>query len=64
MFLFLFGGMWIWGLGISEAVECFKWGLMDHPTRNMEDIGAEDDLNCADLAGPRGFSGEECYYVA
>jgi hypothetical protein len=56
--------MWIWGLGISEAVECFKWGLMDHPTRNMEDIGAEDDLNCADLAGPRGFSGEECYYVA
>ena len=23
---------------------------MDHPSRNMEDIVAEDDLNCIDLA--------------
>jgi hypothetical protein len=20
---------------------CFKWGLMNHPSRNMEDIGVE-----------------------
>ena len=26
--MFLFGGMWIW-----KAVECFKWGLMNHPRR-------------------------------
>ena len=26
------------------------WGLFDHPSRNVEDIGAEDDLNCTDLA--------------
>jgi hypothetical protein len=31
--MFLFGGMWILGLRIWEAVEC----LMDHPSRNVED---------------------------
>jgi hypothetical protein len=31
-------------------VECFKWGLMSHPSRNMEDIFAVSDLKCADLA--------------
>jgi hypothetical protein len=29
---------------------CFKWGLKGHPSRTIKDIGAEDDLNCADLA--------------
>jgi hypothetical protein len=43
--MFLFGGMWIW-----KAVECFKWGLMSHPTRNMEDFIVESDLICAKLA--------------
>jgi hypothetical protein len=28
----------------------FKWGIMGHPNRNMEDLVAEFDLNCADLA--------------
>ena len=31
-------------------MECFKWGLMDHPSRNMEDFVSESDLKCADLA--------------
>jgi hypothetical protein len=31
-------------------VECFKWGLMGHPSRNMEDFITENGLNCADLA--------------
>jgi hypothetical protein len=26
-------------------MECFKWSLMSHPSRNMEDIGALNDLN-------------------
>jgi hypothetical protein len=28
-----------------NAMECFKWDLMGHPSRNMEAIGAEDNLN-------------------
>ena len=31
-------------------MECFKWGLVGHPSRNMEDFVAENDLNWADLA--------------
>ena len=31
-------------------MECFKWGLMGHPSRNMEDFVTESDLNCEDLA--------------
>jgi hypothetical protein len=31
-------------------MECFKWGLMSHPSRNMENFVAESNLNCADLA--------------
>ena len=31
-------------------MECFKWGLMGHPSRNMEDFVTESDLNCVDLA--------------
>jgi hypothetical protein len=26
------------------------WGLMGHPSRNIEDSGAEGDLNCRNLA--------------
>jgi hypothetical protein len=29
---------------VWEIVECLKQGLMDHPRRNMEDVGAENDL--------------------
>jgi hypothetical protein len=42
--------MWTLGLWIWEAMVCFKWGLKGHPSRTIKDIGAEDDLNCADLA--------------
>ena len=38
-----FGTFW-------NAVECFKWGLMSHPTRNMEDFVADSNLNCEELA--------------
>jgi hypothetical protein len=31
-------------------VECFKWGLMGHPSRNMEGFVAGSNLNCVDLA--------------
>jgi hypothetical protein len=31
-------------------VECFKWGLMGHPSRNMEDFVSGSNLNCVDLA--------------
>ena len=48
--MLLFERMWIWGLWIWKAVECFKWGLMGHPSRNMEDFVAGSDLNCVDLA--------------
>jgi hypothetical protein len=42
--------MWIWGLWIWKAVECFKWGLMGYPSKNMKDLVAEIDLNCSELA--------------
>jgi hypothetical protein len=29
-----------------KVVKCFKWGLLDHTSRNMENSGAEGDLNC------------------
>ena len=48
--MLLFERMWILGLWIWKAVECFKWGLMGYPSRNMEDFVTESDLNCADLA--------------
>jgi hypothetical protein len=37
-------------LEIWKAVACFKCELMGHPSRSMEDCGAEGDLNCGDLA--------------
>ena len=30
-------------------MECFKWGLMGHPSRNVEDIGSKSNLNCGCL---------------
>jgi hypothetical protein len=38
-----------WDFG-WKAVECFKWDLMGHPSRDMEDFVGESDLNCAGLA--------------
>lgn len=46
--MLLFGGMWICRLW--KAIECFKCCLVDHPIRNLEDIGSEGDLNCSDMA--------------
>ena len=37
-------GLWI----CPKAMECFKWGLMSYPSRNMEDFVAESDLNSTD----------------
>ena len=48
--MLLFERMWIFGLWIWNSVECFKWGLMGHPSRNMEDFVAGSGLNCVDLA--------------
>ena len=49
-------------MDFGKAMECFKWGLMGHPSRNMEDRGAEGDRLLR--PGSRGFRGEECQYVA
>jgi hypothetical protein len=38
--MFLSGGMWILGLFFKKVVKCFKWGLMEHSSRNIKDIGA------------------------
>ena len=35
--------LWIW-----KAIECFKWDLMGHPSKNMENIDAQSDLNYVD----------------
>ena len=48
--MLLFERMWVLGLWIWKAAECFKWGLMGHPSRNMEDFVAGSNLNCVDLA--------------
>jgi hypothetical protein len=47
--MLFFERMWIWGLWIWKAVECFKWGLVGQPSRNMEDFVDRSDLNCVDL---------------
>ena len=43
--MFLFKGMRIW-----KVMGCFKWNLMNHHSRNMEDFGAEGDLNPGDCS--------------
>ena len=30
-------------------MECFKWGIMKHTSRSMENNSAESDLNCGCL---------------
>jgi hypothetical protein len=47
--MLLFGEMWIMGCWNRKTVECFKWGLTGHSSKNIGDIGAEGDLNCRDL---------------
>jgi hypothetical protein len=42
--MLLFERMWIWGLWAWKAVECFKWGLMSHPNRNVEDLVVGSNL--------------------
>jgi hypothetical protein len=59
--MFLFGRMWILGLWIWKALEWFKWGLMSHINRCMEDFVAVSDFNCADLA--QDISVEENFIV-
>ena len=56
----LFGGMWILKLWVIKAVECFKWGLVGHPSKNMEDSGAEGHLDWGYVrsTGSRGFRGD------
>ena len=61
--MLLFERMWIFGLWIWNTVDCFKWGLMDHPSRNMEDLVAGSNLNCVDLAQEIS-KGEKFQYVA
>jgi hypothetical protein len=48
--ILLFERTWIFGLWIWNAVECFKWDLMGHPSSNMEDFVAGSLLNFLDLA--------------
>ena len=48
--LLLFGGMWTLGFWIRKVIKCFKQALMGHTSRNIEDSGAEVDLNCVGLA--------------
>jgi hypothetical protein len=59
--MLLFGGVWV--LGLWKAVECFKWDLMGHPSRNMENFVAGSNLNCVDLAQEIS-KGEKFQYVA
>lgn len=37
------------GAWIRKAVECFKWGLLGHTSRTIEERGAEVDLNYVSL---------------
>jgi hypothetical protein len=48
--MLLFERMQIFGFWIWNSLECFKWGLMGHPSRNMEDFVAGSNLNCVDIA--------------
>ena len=55
-----------------KAVECFKWGLMGYPSRNMEDsvtestdLAQEDSMEKNFRMWPRDFLwyfGEDCSY--
>lgn len=41
-----FGGMWALGIWIRKAIKCFKFSLMAHTSKSMEDRIPEGDLNC------------------
>ena len=43
-----FGRIWALGLWIRNAVGHFKWGLMGHPSRSIENHG-DGDLICGGL---------------
>jgi hypothetical protein len=43
--MLIFREMWILGLCIWKSAECFKWGLVGHPSRDMEGFVAEGDLS-------------------
>jgi hypothetical protein len=34
--MLLLGGMWSLRLWVRKAVECFKWSLVNRPSRDME----------------------------
>ena len=46
--MFLLGGMWTLGFWVRKEAKRFKWVLMDHTSRNLEDRVAKGDLNCGD----------------
>lgn len=47
----LFRVMWNnLGIWTRKAIGHFKWGLIVHPSRSMEDRGSEGDSNCGDPA--------------
>ena len=48
--MFLFGGMWTLGLWTRKAVEYFKWALIGHFSRSMDDSGTAGHLNYGTLA--------------
>jgi hypothetical protein len=37
-----------WDFGLGKAWNAIKWSLMGYPSKNMEDIGAEGNLNSQD----------------
>jgi hypothetical protein len=49
-----------WDFGFRKQ---WNWGLMGHPSRNMEDFVAGSNLNCVE-PGPRDFKGKEFQNVA
>lgn len=44
------GRMWTLGFWIKRVVEYFKWGLMGHTCRNVEDSNAESSVGYHSLA--------------
>lgn len=44
--ILLVGGLWTTlGFWTRKVVECFKWGLIGHPIRSMENNRAEGDMD-------------------
>ena len=43
--MFLVDGMQTFGLEIGNTVECFKWGLMNHTSRSMDDSNTESNID-------------------